>query len=364
MNFQTTIINELEGALGNGSADRRAQMLRKIADLFFEGATGYSDQQIALFDEVLSRLASEIEDSVKAELSRRVCDATTVPPRLLRQLAFDDFVEVAAPLLARSKHLDDGLLVECAHTQSQGHLLAISQRSIVSEAVTDELVTRGEAEVLQTIVENGGSRFSNIGYSTLVRRADGNDTLTVGIGRRADLPRHHFLRLLAAASSAAREKLEAANPQNAMDIQTIVSQVTESITIRTAGNPKDYSEALQQVCALNASNALGDLEILEFIVDQKLELVIAALTVLAKLDVVEIEKAMVQERDETLLTIVKAIGLGWPTTKALLQLRAGKRGVSSEKLEQALSKFTRLKIDTAQQVLLLRRQQTPARLQN
>jgi len=76
---------------------------------------------------------------------------------------------------------------------------------------------------------------------------------------------------------------------------------------------------------------------------------------LAELDVVEVEKAMVDDRSENLLMIVKAVDLGWPTAKALLQFRAGKHGVSLEELDQALSNFTRLKADTARQVLILKR---------
>ena len=355
MSLHATVLDELEGVLSGGSAVHRAHMLLKMADLFVDSGANYSDEQLCLFDDIFCRLTREIEYTAKVELSRRICDAAKLPPRLLRQLVFDDAIDVAAPILTHSDRLDDKLLIECVHTQGQDHLLAISRRIAVSEAVTDELVTRGNSLVLQTIVDNSGSRFSDRGYSKLVQRARGSDILAVGIGKRADLPRHHFLRLLAAASCAVREQLEAANPQNAVDIRSIVSQVAVTIATQTVRD-HDYEDAIAQVHVLKSANALGDLELLKYITEQNFEFVVAALAVLAGLDVIEVEKALLQERPEGLLLIVKAVGLGWPTAKALLLLRAGKRGLSQKEIEQALSDFSRLRADTAQQVLLLKQQ--------
>ena len=89
MNLQTTHINEIEGAFVSGSADRRADMLHKITDLFVGGAVTYSADQIGLFDAVLTRLANDIEISVRAELAHRICDAAAARPTLLRKLADD-----------------------------------------------------------------------------------------------------------------------------------------------------------------------------------------------------------------------------------------------------------------------------------
>jgi uncharacterized protein (DUF2336 family) len=354
MNLQLEVISELEGALGEGSPARSASIVRKLTNQFLDDSPSYSEEQIALFDGVLSRLACVIETSVKAELARRMSDAPAAAPKLLRQLALDELIEVAAPLLAGSEHLGDMVLIECAQCRGQGHLLAIAQRRSVSEAVTDELVTRGEAQVLQTIVGNGGSRFSNMGYATLVLRAENSDVLAEGIGARPDLPRHHFLRLLAAASSAVREKLEAANPQNAEDIRTIVSEVTRAIAARAAGESREYNEALNRVGALKAAGELGDYEILRFAADQKYEFVVAAIAVLADLDVASVNHAIMQKRFETVLTIARAIGLGWPTVRMLLQLRAGSAALSARELEQALASFSRLKPETARQALSLK----------
>jgi uncharacterized protein (DUF2336 family) len=359
MNGQSTLIHELEGVLRDGAAARGATMLRQVTSLLVDGGFCYSAEQIELFDQVLGRLADGIEATVRAELSLRLCDANVAPPRLLRRLALDEIIDVAAPVLCRSDQLDDSILIECVNTRSQGHLLAISRRRQVSQAVTDRLVVRGELPVLQSVVDNPGSRFSDSGFATLVLRAEGNDALATGVGFRVDLPRHQFLRLLSMASQAVRERLEAANPQNARDIQRAVARVTETITTRVTKGGRDFSEATKRAHALKAAGSLGDREILQFLKDRKLDDAIAAVAVLAELDAEAVEQATLQTRAEPLLTVLKAVGLGWPTAKAFLHLRTGERELPANDVERSLASFARLSAETARQTLLLKARHTP-----
>jgi hypothetical protein len=73
-----------------------------------------------------------------------------------------------------------------------------------------------------------------------------------------------------------------------------------------------------------------------------------------------VERAMVQDRSETILIVAKAIGLEWSTARAVLGLRAGKGGMSKHELDQCLAHFTRLKRETARQVVdFQRKRQMP-----
>ncbi|MBR1221816.1 DUF2336 domain-containing protein [Bradyrhizobium sp. U87765 SZCCT0131] len=348
MNQQSLLIEQLDSALSGASAGRGVHILQQVTDLFLAGA-GYSREQIELFDDVLGRLSDGVAAPARTQLAQRLCNVATPPLRLLRRLALDDLSDVATPLLAHCRHLDDNLLVTCVETRSQRHLLAICQRPQVSESVTDRLVDRGEAAVLLAIVENTGARFSNTGFGALVLRAGGSDPLAIKIGARADLPRHHFLRLLTVTPSTLHEALEAGRPPDAAQI--LVSRVAEAAARQAPVAPHNYATALGRTRAMRGSDALGERELLQFISDGKLDYVIAGIAVLAELDVKVVEDAFMQPRHEALLTIVKAVGLGWPTAKALLQLRGG--GGNTE-LEQALASFVRLKPDTARQALLLK----------
>src|SRR5438270_6638125 len=135
-----SVLDELISPVAAATTKHRLKIIDRIADLFAAGSRNYSREQIVLFDDVLNRLAADIEVKARAKLARRLVGMESAPPKLIRSLAFDDAIEVAAPVLVHSEQLTDDDLVENATTKSQDHLYAIAQRLKLSEVVTDVLV--------------------------------------------------------------------------------------------------------------------------------------------------------------------------------------------------------------------------------
>src|SRR5205814_6574750 len=106
------------------------------------------------------------------------------PLNVIHRLAFDDEIAVAGPVLRESERLDDDTLVANASIKSQAHLLAISQRKIIAEQVTDVLVERGNREVVNSVAGNEGARFSGAGFLHMVKRAEGDSILAEHLGLR------------------------------------------------------------------------------------------------------------------------------------------------------------------------------------
>src|SRR5947208_7353442 len=120
------LLDELQATLAHGTVARRVEALRRVTDLFLNGAVDYSDEQISLFDDVFQCLMHHIETSARALLANRLAPIDTAPPMTIRALAFDDLIEVAGPVLTQSSRLDDDTLIEAARNKSQAHLMAIS----------------------------------------------------------------------------------------------------------------------------------------------------------------------------------------------------------------------------------------------
>jgi uncharacterized protein (DUF2336 family) len=78
-------------------AKHRLKIIDRVTDLFAAGSRSYSDEQISLFDDVLRRLAADIEIKARAKLAHRLAVIDNAPPVLIRSLAFDDAIEVAEP---------------------------------------------------------------------------------------------------------------------------------------------------------------------------------------------------------------------------------------------------------------------------
>src|SRR5262249_29530813 len=167
------------------------------APYLFVFCSGHSSQDhVALFDGVFTHLIAHIEQSARVMLANQLAPIANAPPKAIRTLAFDDAIEIAGPVLTQSAQLENAALVENARTKSQQHLLAISKRKSLAETVTDVLVERGDRQVALSAAQNPGAKFSEAGYIRLVKRADGDDQLAQTVGSRAEIPRHHFVRLL------------------------------------------------------------------------------------------------------------------------------------------------------------------------
>src|SRR5436305_12735349 len=87
------LLDELQTTLAHGTVARRVETLRRVTDLFLGGAVDYSDEQLALFDDVFQCLMRHIGASAKALLASRLAPVVTAPPLTIRALAFDDLIE-------------------------------------------------------------------------------------------------------------------------------------------------------------------------------------------------------------------------------------------------------------------------------
>lgn len=350
-----TLIEELNEAVLDTSPARRAEMLQRVTDLFAFGASKYSEDEITLFDDIFLRLVAAIEVSARAKLANRMARSPHAPPLITRMLAFDDVIDVAAPVLEHSERLDNPTLVENARTKSQQHLLAISRRRVLDDAVTDVLVERGDRSVVLSVAANPGAKFSDGGFRTLVSRSQHDDELTDCVGSRRDIPRHHLLKLMANASHEVRAKLQAADPLMSDAIRKAVAEATAAIQSKTAAVSREYAKARALVQSLHEARRLNEDHLDAFAQAGQFEETTAALAVLCDVPLDVVERAMVQARPEAIMIIAKAIGLTWPTVKAVLKLRAAPRGVTVHELEQCLGTYSRLKHTTAEQIMTFQR---------
>ena len=131
-------------------------------------------------------------------------------------LARDESIEVAGPILSLSNRLSDDDLLAIASDNSQDRLLAISKRPTLSEKVSDVLVTHGNRDVVLSVTQNEGARFSDAGYGKLVDRSINDEVLAICVSMRKDIPQEHFNALIAKASEVVFEKLAASNPRRGL----------------------------------------------------------------------------------------------------------------------------------------------------
>ena len=227
----SSLIDEIQDPPVPRLVNRKLKALTRITDLFMAGSGRHSKSQLELFDEIFKTLVAAIELKTRIRLAQQLAAVPETPGTLARALAFDSDIAVAGPVLSRSASLTDSDLVVNASTQSQDHLHAIAQRQTIGEAVTEILIERGEPRVVHTVAKNAGARISDGSFRELVVRAGDDASLALHIGKRRDIPRHHFLKLLETASASVRTRIAAANPRFADEVQDAVTEVVDDINL-------------------------------------------------------------------------------------------------------------------------------------
>lgn len=346
-----SLIDELNGAVAAGDVKRRLRIMLRVADLFTAGSRNYSGEQIAIFDDVLQELAADIEAEARAELAHRIARVDGAPPRIIRTLAFDDAIEVAGPVLTYSEQLTDADLVENASTKSQAHLLAIAKRLKLSEAVTDVLVERGDRRVVNRVARNRGARFSLAGYEKLTVRARRDSRLTMALGRRSDLPRQCFLKLLEAASASVRARLEAEHPKETDAVRDAIDDVATLMQRDVRAASDAHAAAARDAKSRFRLGGASEASVHAPARAQEFEKAVVALARLGRFPVDLVERALLDEGDDMVLLFAKAAGCSWTTTRELLTMHAASRRLSQGDLSQSFERFRNLGRKTAQSIV-------------
>lgn len=348
MSASASLIPELEDVIQRGSYAKRAETVRRIAHLFIDGSPAFNEDHIGLFDDVLCRLVVEIEAKARAEMARSLAPIANAPGELMRQLANDDDIEVAGPVIARSSRLAENDLVNIAKTKGQAHLFAISGRDGIGEAVTDVLVRRGDPEVVRNVADNRSAKLSEGGFTALVKRAEDDGVLAEKVGLRPDIPPRLFRDLLVRATAVVQQRLlAAAKPETQSEVQRILDKVSREFNAPV----RDYTTALRTVTDLHQAGKLGETELADYAKEKKFEEMVASLSVLCNVPVDAADRLVGGDRPDPVLILCKAFGFSWTTARGIIAARTGGKGTSTQALDAAYSNFEKLAPATAQRVV-------------
>jgi uncharacterized protein (DUF2336 family) len=352
MTQTSTLIAELESAVQYSPIDKCATTLQRITDLFLNSSDRLSEKQVGLFDDVLLQLIKRVELKALAELSARLAPSPNAPIGVVRQLARHDDILVAGPVLSQSERISQTDLIEIAKTKGQAHLLAISDRSLVDELITDVLIERGSKEVFHKLAQNHGAFFSKTGFATLVNFAKSDEVLAEKVGQRVDVPSHLLHDLVLKATDAVRKRLIATAPAEVhAEIKRALAAISDTLIHEVEVESKDFKRARELVAAMQRRNCLTETVLCDFAKSHKYAEMVAGLTLLAAARFELIERLMRTAHYGGLLVACKAADLSWNTVQAILQNRNSHQAVASHELEQAKSDYGRLTNPTAQKLL-------------
>ncbi|WP_375306500.1 DUF2336 domain-containing protein [Bradyrhizobium sp. A11] len=351
MTVATSLIPGLDDIVKRGDPRRRGEIARAISELFFQDSANLRPELIDLFDNLLIDLVPHAELASRADLAERFSHLNNAPPHLINQLARENEIMVAGPVLRRSPVLDDTALVEIARLKGQGHLLAMTERPTLSPAITDVLVERGDRDVVRRAAGNAGAAFSPGSYSEMIKRAARDGVLTLKIGQRTDLSGENLKELLGGTLDVIRRRLSTVvNPARQAEIKRAMAAIEEAAL--PPGPRRDFSAAQRTVLSLHREGHLGESALLGFAKANKYEESIATLAAMSGVRLAVLDRLISGDRYDPILIVGRVLNLGWPTVRALILLWYGPHCIPADAdIEAARANFTRLMPTTAERVV-------------
>jgi len=295
----------------------------------------------------MDRLSNQLEESVRAEFSNRLADMANAPRITTHKLAVDT-IEVARPVLQRSKILSDDFLVKVAQTQSQDHLVAISNREDIASKVTDALVNRGNDKVLSTVTSNQGANFSRQGFEKLSQEASKNANLNNLLENRVDTPAD----LLKVVKQRVAKKLKEEAQESSIDLSE--QEIDASIELNSQDieiSDAKLEAAYQEIEYLHKRKQLDERVVMHYVKLERVDETIYSLALLTELDRKTVKHALLTAQLPVLAIMCKANSFQRSTFASLLQLRENLSNIESAEIIEAIRRYEGIDLSTAQRVM-------------
>ena len=165
----------------------RDEIYVAIASLFRAQGARLSERERQLMREILLKLSHDVEMAVRIALAERLADDEEAPVDLILMLC-DDRIEVARPVILRSRKLTDVEILKFIREASTDHQASVAARPNIGELVTDILACSEAESVLVTLVRNATARIGAHAFEALVEKSRALESLHGPLATRRDLP--------------------------------------------------------------------------------------------------------------------------------------------------------------------------------
>lgn len=181
-----------EAALA-GPASPRASLVRKLIDIVVLPASQISANERSLAGDILLQVVGRVEETLRAEIARRVARVPELPSALLRMLLLDEPL-VAREILIGAEQIPEALLIEAARLGTTTHRALIARRLNLTTAVADALLAARESEIARQLLKRDDFTLSPHAVDMLVARSTMDAELPALLLRRRELePAHGFM---------------------------------------------------------------------------------------------------------------------------------------------------------------------------
>ncbi|MDK9695764.1 MAG: DUF2336 domain-containing protein [Siculibacillus sp.] len=289
------------------------------------------------------------------QLSQRVAALSRTPRDLATALAHDEDIAVAGPMLERCDVLTDEDLRAIGTARGTGHLLAMTRRSSLSEAVTDMLIESGDRHVLAGVTRNAGARFSAAGLRELAFKATKFDEVGAGLFDRDDIDFERLDRLVASLEHGAGERLRAFIRANRAAATELALSAHEKVARSREKHHQDRLEALRLATAVREGRHRLDQCLDALIMGQRLVDIATLLADVAGLPEAHVSNVLHEVNDFGTALVRRSAGVGQSTYLKLSRLRCERLHLPHAEAEKMATEYRTVDRVTAERALRFHR---------
>lgn len=289
------------------STKSKAELMQVVDSLFNAQGNYLSDREKGLMFNIIENLVHDVEVSVRKNLSQKLADSTEAPRELINTLASDD-IEVAYPLLSRSRVLQDADLVEIIRHRTEEYHLAITVRDQISENVCDALVETNNEDVITHLLENDNASISGATMEYLVEQSKRVDTFQEPLLRRSDLKEGLAKKMFMWVSAALREYIVGKYDLDTSTVdQLLEAAAKEGYETTVAEKSSDASGTSALLASLRERGMITPEMMVKTLTGGAIPLFLAILADLTRLNDVLIRRIVFEEGGEGIAIVCKAI---------------------------------------------------------
>jgi uncharacterized protein (DUF2336 family) len=322
------------------SSPRRNELMKSVASLFAFASERCTLEQIEIYDEVLTRLADMVETEARSFAAEKIAPLRRAPEGVVRRFAHDEAISVAGPILEASPVLNERDLLAVAESKGNSHLVAIAQRSVLSEQVTDVVVRRGDREVKLAVAGNHGAKLGDAALFLLVQQAMSDVPTAEALGQHPDTPDSVIAQMVAGAAEAVRKAISGRGMKTAEKGLTEASRrAAERMSNAYWLGLYDFETAWEKIAHQGGRRIVSESLLCQYAMDDRFADVVAVFALLADLDLEETKYWLVRTDTEPFSVITKSLGLRFSTVQMLLKTGPWKHRLTNDQRRDALNQF-------------------------
>ena len=335
------------------SRNGRVRLAEALADTFINDDSNLdatATVQLSAFIEELCSDASPKE--IRRIFAERAAKLVALPRNVAQKLATDD-ISVARPILRHSPALAEDDLLSVIGMDSLPHQIVVAGRSIVSQAVADALVTTGNPEVIEILLENFGAKLSRDAIGKCTEMAKQIAALRLPLVNRPEFTAADASQLMWWLPKELRQTVMERFGLVSADTKTgNVQELIEQMLIRFRDHEPTEAEAEHVATWLSDRGGLTPQVLVQVLRLRSSELFMALMAKMVRLPHAMTKQCFEEKTGQLLAVLARAIGMEKAYFASTFMLafsnKMGGKAMPPKLLDMALQAFDRLTQTRAQ----------------